>query len=170
MDTMAENGLGSQEEKSVSSGKNLPKSNPQYHSPGSTRFGKGNVGRPLGSVNKMTAAKRALEANADTLISKAIESAENGNGRMLELLTKMILAGKKAAFDQYAIDGYDPNGTLAEKTACINNAIGLGALPADVGLAMLSSLERGEAALKIEALTDQLNRVEKVISTTYREV
>ena len=98
------------------------------------------------------------------------EKKESQRIRMLELLTKMILAGKKAAFEQYAIEGYEKAVTLAEKAACINDAIALGELPADVGLAMLTSLERGEAAVKIEALTDKLTRVEKVISATYKAV
>jgi hypothetical protein len=167
MKMVDENGVVLEEEIKNSSPSDTPT---PYRTNGHKGFLPGNPGRPKGIPNFSTKLRQSLEKDAPEILEAAIREAKGGNAKMLDSLTKLLLGGRKASYEPTPIPGYADCMTLEEKTACITDAVGNGIVAADVGLAMITGLERSEQAEKLRLLADKLNKVEKVISTTYRTV
>lgn len=167
MEKIVENMGRPEEEKALSHSAGEPA---PYNVKGRNGFVKGNPGKPKGALNFTTKLRQSLEGDAPEILAAAVQEAKSGNIKMLDSLTRLLLGGRKASFEPTPIPGYSECVTLEEKTNCIMDAVGNGLVAADVGLAMITGLERSEQAEKLRALSDKLNRVEKVISTTYKAV
>jgi hypothetical protein len=153
---------GSQEENKNSS---LAAPRKNYHAPGSNRFGPGNPGggRKPGS-SPIDQIKKQLSEHGPKLVETALKLAtEQNNVRLLSDLLKFLLASKRAAYDTVVVPGIELAETLEQKTQLVLEAVTSGAIPADIGQAILAGYEKSEAAQKLELLNTRLDSLTRVV-------
>ena len=126
------------------------------------RFVKGTGGRPKGALSKSTIARQIILDSAPELVKQAIELAKN-NASMMSTLLAIALPANRSQLEPVAIPGIENCNTLEEKTDAIMNAVTGGVISPDVGLQMVSGLEKSEQAHRLRMLSEQVADLQRKV-------
>jgi hypothetical protein len=126
------------------------------------RFVKGTGGRPKGAVSKSTIAKQIILDAAPELVKQAIELAK-GNASMMATLLAIALPTNRSQLEPVAIPDIENCTTLEEKTDAIMTAVTNGIISPDVGLQMVSGLEKSEQAHRLRLLSEQVADLQRKV-------
>lgn len=126
------------------------------------RFVKGTSGRPKGALSKSSIARQIILDSAPELVKQAIELAK-GNASMMSTLLAIALPANRSQLEPVAIPGIEYCNTLEEKTDAIMNAVTGGLISPDVGLQMVSGLEKSEQAHRLRVLSDQVADLQRKV-------
>lgn len=126
------------------------------------RFVKGTAGRPKGSLSKSTIARQIILDSSPELVKQAIELAR-GNASMMSTLLAIALPANRSQLEPVAIPGIENCSTLEEKTDAIMNAVTGGIISPDVGLQMVSGLEKSEQAHRLRVLSEQVAELQRKV-------
>lgn len=130
--------------------------------PSTGRFMHGTGGRPKGALGKTTIAKQIIINAAPELVKQAIELAKN-NASMMSTLLAIALPSNRSQFEPVAIPGIENCATLEEKTDCIMSAVTGGVVSPDVGVQMVSGLEKSEQAHRLRVLSEQVADLQRKV-------
>ncbi|GEM_PF-2766097 len=126
------------------------------------RFLEGNGGRPKGALSKSTIAKQIIMDAAPELVRQAIELAK-GNASMMSTLLAIALPTNRSQLEPVAIPGIEHCSSLEDKTNAIMNAVTNGIISPDVGLQMVSGLEKSEQAHRLRLLSEQVADLQRKV-------
>lgn len=126
------------------------------------RFVKGTAGRQKGSLSKSTIARQIILDSSPELVKQAIELAK-GNASMMSTLLAIALPANRSQLEPVAIPGIENCNTLEEKTDAIMNAVTGGIISPDVGLQMVSGLEKSEQAHRLRLLSEQVAELQRKV-------
>lgn len=107
-------------------------------------------GRPKGSPDKLTVFRRQLADLLPEAKEKLAEGIRDGNGKMIELLFRLIWVPNRSSYPPVAVDFDQPRDALT----AIKSALRDGAISADHAAALLDVLERTNRLDTAVALAD----------------
>lgn len=113
-------------------------------------FTPGNPGRPKGSPDKLTVFRRQLADLLPEAKEKLAEGIRDGDGKMIELLFRLIWVPNRSSYPPVAIDFDKPRAALTAIKAALRD----GAISVDHADALLSALERTARLETAIALAD----------------
>ncbi len=119
-------------------------------------------GRPRGSRNKVTVAiERLIEDEAETIVTKAIEKAKNGDSALIRLCLSLLTPPRKDRHIPFALPEMNTPADTLKAVATITDAVAAGELtPGEA--AHLSQLVTNYAkALEIVDLEERVSRLEE---------
>jgi hypothetical protein len=107
-------------------------------------------------------AKQIILDAAPELVKQAIELAK-GNASMMGTLLAIALPTNRSQLEPVAIPGIEDCTTLEEKTDAIMTAVTNGIVSPDVGLQMVSGLEKSEQAHRLRLLSEQVADLQRKV-------
>ena len=137
------------------------------------------AGRPKGSLNKDSAARAIIFAQAGDIVRKALKEAMSGNQALLSQLLGIVVAPAKSQLSAVGIPGAAEAmavGDYDHALALITKAALNGDVSADVAKVLTDQICAAGEARRISALQDQINHLRekvvtgRVIDSTLRKV
>lgn len=137
------------------------------------------AGRPKGALNKDSAARELVFAQAGEIVRKALKEALSGNQALLSQLLGIVVAPAKSQLSAVGIEGAAEamaEGDYDQALALITQAALKGAVSADVAKVLTDQICAAGEARRISALQDQINHLRekvvtgRVIDSTLRKV
>lgn len=126
------------------------------------------AGRPKGALNKDSAARELVFAQAGDIVRKALKEALSGNQALLSQLLGIVVAPAKSQLSAVGIAGAAEamaEGNYDKALALITQAALKGDVSADVAKVLTDQICAAGEARRISALQDQINSLrEKVVS------
>ena len=128
------------------------------------RFAAGNVGRPSGSKNRMTAIARALllEEGAE-LVKKGIDLAKGGDVQMLKFFLDRLLP--KERLIQLYLPALDFADDAIDAMAAVTDAITNGQITTTEGAALTSMICSYSRTLEVAELSRRIDELEASLET-----
>ena len=125
-------------------------------------------GRPKGALNKDSAARELVFAQAGEIVRKALKEALSGNQPLLSQLLGIVVAPAKSQLSSVEIDGAADamdQGDYDRALALITRAALNGDVCADIAKVLTDQISAAGEARRISALQDQINHLrEKVVT------
>jgi len=137
------------------------------------------AGRPKGALNKDSAARELIFAQAGDIVRKALKEALSGNQALLSQLLGIVVAPAKSQLSAVGIDGAAEamaDGDYDKALALITEAALKGAVSADVAKVLTDQICAAGEARRISALQDQINFLKekvvkgRVVDSSIREI
>ena len=137
------------------------------------------AGRPKGALNKDSAARELIFAQAGDIVRKALKEALSGNQALLSQLLGIVVAPAKSQLSAVGIPGAAEAmdvGDYDHALALITKAALNGDVSADVAKVLTDQICAAGEARRISALQDQINHLRekvvtgRVIDSTLRKV
>lgn len=137
------------------------------------------AGRPKGALNKDSAAREMIFAQAGDIVRKALKEALSGNQALLSQLLGIVVAPAKSQLSSVGIPGAAEamaEGDYDHALALITQAALKGDVSADVAKVLTDQICAAGEARRISALQDQINHLRekvvtgRVIDSTIRKV
>lgn len=126
----------------------------------SGRFLPGKSGNPKGRTPEIGKVRALLEPRREELVQKAVELALEGDSRALRVCLDKLAPQPKATAEPITVPGLREADTLTEKARAILDAIGAGAVPPDVGGALLAALANVARIAEIDELAARVAALE----------
>lgn len=136
-------------------------------------------GRPKGALNKDSAARELVFAQAGDIVRKALKEALSGNQALLSQLLGIVVAPAKSQLSAVGIDGAAEAmaaGDYDKALSLITQAALKGTVSADVAKVLTDQICAAGEARRISALQDQINFLKekvvkgRVIDSSLREI
>lgn len=124
------------------------------------RFLPGKSGNPKGRTPEIGKVRALLEPRREELVQKAVELALEGDSRALRVCLDKLAPQPKATAEPVEVPGLREAGTLTEKAGAILDAIGAGAVPPDIGAALLAALGNVARITEIDELAARVAALE----------
>lgn len=137
------------------------------------------AGRPKGALNKDSAAREMVFAQAGDIVRKVLKEALSGNQVLLSQLLGIVVAPAKSQLSSVQINGAADamaDGDYDHALSLITQAALNGEVSADVAKALTDQICAAGEARRISALQDQINHLRekvvtgRVIDSTLRKV
>ncbi len=119
-------------------------------------------GRPRGSRNKVTVAiERLIEDEAETIVTKAIEKAKNGDSALIRLCLSLLTPPRRDRHIPFALPEMNTPADTLKAVATITDAVAAGELTPGEAAHLSQLVTNYTKALEIVDLEERVSRLEE---------